>query len=375
MITPSDEQWAAIKAIVAWYADPDAKQVFYLAGYAGTGKSTVYEFVRRELERHGAKDIVTCAYTGKAANVLRRKGTPSAMTIHAAVYVVDENERTGKLGFTKNQFGPAAGADLIALDECSMVDDDMAEDLLSFGKRVLVMGDPGQLPPINGPGAFTAGEPDVFLREVHRQAAESPILRLATMARCGEAIPVGDYGMGVRVQRLTKDTAEDVYREGTQPICGIHTARQKITAEYRKRLGFTGQAPMAGERLMCMKNDRTVGIFNGGQGVALKSRTTLSGLLRMEIQMEDVDDPLEDTVVTPFHFEKHFDPNVPWVRHQGAKEFDWGYVLTCHKAQGSEWPHVSIVDDSGAFRQERHRWLYTAITRASEGLTLLKRMN
>lgn len=374
MITPSDQQWAAIRAIVDWYRDPDGKQVFYLAGYAGTGKSTVYEFVRRELWKYGCKEVVTCAYTGKAANVLRRKGTPDARTIHSAIYIVEEDERTGKLTWTKNMFGPAASADLIGLDECSMVDDDMAEDLLSFGRRILVMGDPGQLPPIRGPGAFTAGEPDVFLTEIHRQAAESPIIRLATQAREGVFIQPGDYGSDVRVLRLTKDTAEEVYRDDTQPLCGIHTARIKITGEYRKRRGFGGETPLAGERLICMKNDKETGIFNGGLGDALKVRTTLSGTLRLSVDMEDKEHPLQDVPASPWHFQKHFDPNAPRPTTRGLLEFDWGYVLTVHKAQGSSWPVVTIVNDSGAFREDRHKWIYTAITRAERGMTLLQRM-
>lgn len=375
MITPSDQQAAAIRAIVDWYRDPAGKQVFYLAGYAGTGKSTVYEFVRNALEDCGAQAIVTCAFTGKAANVLRKKGTPDAMTIHAAVYSVMEDPKTGRITFTKNPLGPAAGADLIGLDECSMVDDEMAEDLLSFGKRVLVMGDPGQLPPIRGPGAFTAGKPDVFLTEIHRQAAESPIIRLATMARKGETIAPGDYGGGVYVWPLTLATSEEVYRDDTQAICGIHTARHKITAEWRKRLGFEGDIPMAGERVMCCRNDRTKGIFNGALGSVLKSRRVLSGLLNMDVQMEDLRDPLEKITVSPHHFAKHTDPTAERPQgFKGLREFDWSYVLTAHKAQGSEWPHVTVVDDSGSFRADRHRWLYTSLTRASEGLTLLRRM-
>jgi exodeoxyribonuclease-5 len=372
--TPSDAQAAAVRAIVEWYCDPAGKQMFYLAGYAGTGKSTVYEVVREALYEHGAKNIVTCAYTGKAANVLRRKGNPDAMTIHAAVYSVLEDPTTGKVRFVKNEMGAAADADLIGLDECSMVNDEIAEDLLSFGKRILVMGDPGQLPPINGPGAFTAGTPDVFLTEVHRQAAESPILRLATAARLGERIEVGDYGQGVRVLRLTKDTAEEAYRDDTQTLCGVHTARMKITAEIRKRRGFEGEWPLAGETLICMKNDRELGIFNGGLGECLKARRALSGQLKLSVQMEDRFRPLDDHAASEFHFRKHFDPAVEKIRERGVLEFDWGYALTTHKAQGSSWPVVTVVDDSAAFREDRSKWLYTAITRAERGLTLLRRM-
>jgi exodeoxyribonuclease-5 len=62
-------------------------------------------------------------------------------------------------------------AKLLVLDEVSMVGDEMAHDLLSFGKPILVLGDPGQLPPVRGEGAFTKVQPDVMLTEVHRQGA------------------------------------------------------------------------------------------------------------------------------------------------------------------------------------------------------------
>ena len=66
-----------------------------------------------------------------------------------------------------------------------MVDEDLGRDLLSFGKPVLVLGDPAQLPPVKGGGFFTEAEPDVMLTEVHRQAADNPIIRAvhATSAR------------------------------------------------------------------------------------------------------------------------------------------------------------------------------------------------
>ena len=74
-----------------------------------------------------------------------------------------------------------------------MVGPEMAADLLAFGKPILVLGDPGQLPPIKGTGAFTEVVPDIMLTEIHRQAGESAIIRLATMARQGIDIPPGEH--------------------------------------------------------------------------------------------------------------------------------------------------------------------------------------
>ena len=95
--------------------------------------------------------------------------------------------------FLLNEQSLLRDAELIVLDEVSMVGDDMARDLLAFGKPILVLGDPGQLPPIKGEGAFTEAQPDVMLTEIHRQAAESAIIRLATMARQGQPIPYGAH--------------------------------------------------------------------------------------------------------------------------------------------------------------------------------------
>lgn len=375
-ITPSDAQARAIRSIVDWYkAGSASPQVFYLAGFAGTGKSTVYKTVREELREHGAKQTVTCAYTGKAANVLRRKGTSDAMTLHAAMYSPMEDEETGKVEFKLNPLGPAADADLIGVDECSMVGDIHGRDLLSFGNKVLVMGDPGQLPPVSdAQGFFTRREPDVFLTEIHRQAAESHILRLATLAREGFDLPRGSWD-GVEVLDLTKESQHVAYRDDTQTLCGKNDVRWLVTQRLRKRRGFEGPVPQKGERVMCMRNNRDLGIFNGGQGTMLAEPAHgCDGVLRFTIAMDDLELPLKKLPVHPFHFRRHFDSETPKPRiGKNVEEFDWGFVLTVHKAQGSEWPHVTVIDDSGSFRDDRNKWLYTALTRASEGLTVLMR--
>jgi exodeoxyribonuclease-5 len=378
-ITPTDEQAKAIKAVVDWYGAP-GRQEFYLAGYAGVGKSTIAKLAIEEItERYGVKNVRTGAYTGKAASVLRKKGNEGAQTIHSLIYLPKVDRKTGELTFILSEESAAASADLIVLDECSMIDDRMADDLRSFGKKILVMGDPGQLPPVNGQGAFTRNEPDVFLHEIHRQAADSPILELATMARKGERLPLG-YSKGVvEVLALTKPTQESVYRADTQPICGLNRVRWVYTQRIRTRLGYDGRRPIPGERLICCKNNHKEGIFNGGQG-RLLSITDAQGRGRdaysLSVRMEDLGRDTEDLLTDPYLFSNHFSEGkaekIPG--HKPAlNEFDWGYIITAHKAQGSSWDHVTVIDDSVAFRENRDRWLYTAITRAESGLTLLLR--
>ena len=164
-------------------------QVFRLFGYAGTGKTTL----ARHLAEHVDGETAFGAFTGKAALVLRSKGCKDARTIHSMIYRPKDVE-TEEPSFVLTRTRPAAAASLIVIDECSMVDEELGRDLLSFGKKVLVLGDPAQLPPVKGGGYFTEAEPDVMLTEVHRQAADNPIIRLSMDVREGRRLARGDYG-------------------------------------------------------------------------------------------------------------------------------------------------------------------------------------
>lgn len=390
-ITLSNEQNTALKSVLDWYADPDAPQEFYFAGFAGVGKSTIANVAIDELEeKHGCKKVRTAAFTGKAAQVLRNKGVKSAQTIHSLIYVHEMDEETGKITWKLSQDSEASNADLIVLDECSMVDEEMAKDLRSFGKKILVMGDPGQLPPVKGAGAFTNREPDVFLREIHRQAAESPIIELATLARQGKPLPVGYSRNGVRVLGLNKDTQDEVYNKDSQPICGLNRVRWVYTQRIRKKLGYIEnlmgeptQMPVKGERLLCCKNNRKEGFFNGSLGTlerwsVLSADDTGVKPYRFDVKFDDMADTCDKLVVDPYLFAQHFNSGAAerskWYKGRARyEEFDWGYVLTCHKAQGSSWENVTVIDDSQAFRENSKEWLYTALTRAETGLTVLMR--
>ncbi|TWA73969.1 exodeoxyribonuclease-5 [Azospirillum brasilense] len=378
-ITPSAAQLAVIRQIVEWYGER-GRQEFYLAGYAGVGKTTIAALAIEEIQRRykGCRKVITGAYTGKAAHRLRQKGAPDPSTIHAMIYLPKVVE--GRLVFELAADGPASSADLIVLDEVSMVNRELASDLRSFGKKILVMGDPGQLPPVAGAGAFTNREPDAFLSEIHRQAADSPIIRLATAARLGEPIRTGDYGADVRVAVLTQETQHEVYQPRTQAICGIHRVRWTICQRARRRFGFEGPLPLKGEKLICTRNNREEGLFNGALGIATAdAEPEVRPYVDIRVHLDDEPEPRNPLLTHPWQFAQHFDASTrkPDRLEKGINEFDWAYAITCHKAQGSEWPHVTIVDDSAAFRRagqnDAPKWLYTAITRAQAGLTLLLR--
>ena len=198
----SPEQAQAIDAVGRWLKQGEP-QVFRLFGYAGVGKTTL----ARHIAEGARGDTAFAAFTGKAALVMRSKGCAGATTIHALIYRASEGAE-GAPTFTLNADGPASRAGLIVIDECSMVDAELARDLLSFGKPILVLGDPFQLPPVKGGGYFTDGAPDVMLTQIHRQAHDNPIIRLSEVVRSGGELEDGAYGETRVIRRAAIDPAE-----------------------------------------------------------------------------------------------------------------------------------------------------------------------
>jgi exodeoxyribonuclease-5 len=436
-ITPSDTQFKAITAIKHWFQHDTATQpVFGLFGYAGTGKSTVLKFALAEigLEEHRSGDdtggcvpgVVTATFTGKAALVLRRKGTP-ARTIHSLIYSViqatDEEveaaeqkieqaiadakwltgfERTTATAtieamrqavsqmkrprFAVNPKSDAAHARLIVLDEVSMVGEEMARDLLSFGKPILVLGDPGQLPPIEGAGAFTRNAPDIMLTEIHRQAAESAIIRLATMARQGEPIGFGQYDAHVWKMRKMDVTPEQALRGG-QVICGLNATRRQLNNAMRHAAGFGGTLLPSGpaEKIICLKNQNDLGLING-MFITLEDVVDENSLYFSAIVTDEdgrrIGPPQSNGSRGRLRIYKgDFEDHVAFDRHRHDRDWKakrmlseatFGWAITGHKAQGSQWENVVVWDDGlGRTEQDRRRWLYTVITRAEQGLVIL----
>ena len=252
----SPEQAAAIDAVGRWLKQGEP-QVFRLFGYAGVGKTTL----ARHIAEGARGETAFAAFTGKAALVMRSKGCAGATTIHALIYRASEGEE-GAPTFTLNADGPASKAGLIVIDECSMVDAELARDLLSFGKPILVLGDPFQLPPVKGGGFFTDAAPDVMLTHIHRQAQDNPIIRLSEVVRSGGDLGFGDYGETRVVKRGAID-AEQVLG-ADQVLVGVNRTRRAYNQRMRDLKGFAEPLPVAGDRLVCLRNDRAKGLINGG---------------------------------------------------------------------------------------------------------------
>ncbi|MCC2654154.1 MAG: ATP-binding protein [Microvirga sp.] len=362
-MTWSPQQDAALKAVAEWLRRGD-RPVFRLFGYAGTGKTTL----AKHIAEHVDGDVAFGAYTGKAALVLRMKGCVDASTIHSMIYKSRESDENGPQ-FVLNRQSPASKADLIIIDECSMVDEELGRDLLSFGQPVLVLGDPAQLPPVKGGGFFTEGEPDVMLTEVHRQAKDNPIIHLSMQVREGGRLEAGTYGESRIIRRREIDAA--AVMEADQVLVGLNKTRRLYNTRLRELNGYRDPMPAAGEKLVCLRNDKTKGLLNGGTWSIQALRGIRNDFIRMDVLPDD--DARRRSVEVAVHkaFFEGTEEEVPFVLRKESDEFTYGYALTVHKAQGSQWDDLVLFDESFAFREHRSRWLYTALTRAAEKVTVV----
>jgi ATP-dependent exoDNAse (exonuclease V) alpha subunit len=359
----SPQQDAALAAVADWLK-AGSPQLFRLFGYAGTGKTTLARHIAEGVDG----TVVFAAFTGKAALVLRNKGCEGAQTIHSLIYRsrgVDEESPT----FVLNRESTAAKAKLIIIDECSMVDEELGRDLLSFGTPVLVLGDPAQLPPVKGGGFFTEAEPDVMLTEVHRQAADNPIVRMSMIVREGGRLEVGDYGAS-RIIRRAEITPEIVL-SADQVLVGLNKTRRLYNARMRQLMGHVANVPAVGEKLVCLRNDKSKGLLNGGAWIVQELKTSKKGLVTMRVTPEDDTGGKPVKVSVMPNFFDGTEDEVPWELRRHTDEFTFGYALTVHKAQGSQWDNIVMFDEAFAFREHRARWLYTGLTRAAETITVV----
>lgn len=362
----SPQQDHALKAISDWHRAAlrgRGEQLFRLFGYAGTGKTTLARHIAEDING----DVIFAAFTGKAASVMRDKGCDDASTIHSLIYRSRES-KAEEPTFVLNRNSDIRKAKLVIIDECSMVDEELGRDLMSFNVPVLVLGDPAQLPPVKGGGFFTEVEPDIMLTEVHRQAIDNPIIRLSMIAREGGALPAGTHGESRVISR--REISSDLILGADQVLVGRNETRRKYNARIRELNGRTSTMPVKEEKLVCLRNNRQKGLLNGSTWTVKLVGERNGDLIGLRVAPDDGTGPSVKVAVLTAMFEGAPE-EIPWQLRRHTDEFDYGYVLTVHKAQGSQWDDVVLFDESYAFREHRARWLYTAITRAAKRITIV----
>ena len=379
------------------------KPYLTLAGYAGTGKTTLAKHLTAGIDGQ----VFFAAFTGKAAHVLMKSGVQNASTIHKLIYlprdkcgshltdlkhrrdqlqkkrpvpldavtkldkqIQIEQENLSRPEFTLNYDSPLLEAELLVIDEYSMVDEQMGRDLLHFKCPILALGDPGQLPPVHGRQFFTA-KPDIMLDEIHRQAADNPIIRMSRDVREGRRLAPGNYGQSRVVRQADVSDAElgPMVLAADQLLVGMNITRRQFNVYTRGLLGITDPLPVGGDKIVCRRNVSNVGLLNGQMWTVDKAGRK-GKLLQLEAHGEE-----GEKLKCMAHRQRFegrdsaLDELDPRVRRL-ACEFDYGYALTVHTSQGSQWGKVLLLDEwHGSNRKE---WLYTGITRAAESVTVVQ---
>lgn len=380
----SGDQKKALNSLLDWHGSENKGQFITLGGYAGTGKTTLISLLRQRLWSKNKKlKVAFCSYTGKAARVLRLRlsGSGSLLsqdfvgTIHSLIYSPIEDEKTKEIIGWKLK--SKIEADLIVIDEASMVDGAIWRDLLSFGLPIIAVGDHGQLPPIKESFNLMAS-PQLILEEIHRQAKDNPIIKLSLLARQEGKIPSGTFGK--RVAKMNRQEVEARmameellanYNDETLVLCGFNLTRIRLNRQIRQFLGFVEPVPQRNDRVICLRNNHEAGIFNGMLGTVLSLKDKNEEWYKVKIAMDGEESSYRGQILKK-QFNSREPINFTEYRRLATQGdlFDFGYALTVHKAQGSQARRVILFEERFSKMDDEtwRRWLYTAVTRAEEEL-------
>ena len=384
----NEQQAQAIEALRKWWYNGN-KQVFQISGAAGTGKTTLIRYLINEIKLEHDEVLFT-AFVGKATLAMTRNGL-NAKTLHSAIcYCKDEpvldengnvvteyNRRVTKRVFTRRRkIDPRIR--LIVVDEGSMVPAKMADWLLKFKVPIIVLGDLNQLPPVIG-DSFFLKEPDVVLTQIMRQSSESPIPYFAqNVLQNGTKCLSPGLQIGDKINVLSKaDITPELLKDYDVIICGTNKTRNNLNTYIRERIyGRTQDYPVIGDKLICRENDWTfsvddVYLINGliGYVTDIDLESISDYTMKIDFKPEFMDN--ESKNVTLDRIYMGLSPNDKRFYRSNYHKFEYGYAITCHLSQGSQYNRVLVFNESFGTAEERRKWLYTAVTRAIDKVTIL----
>ncbi len=367
-----------------------------ISGYAGTGKSTLVRYIIDALNVEEDR-VCYCAFTGKAAEVLKKKGNKNVATLHRLLY--EHIPRPAGGFFRKPK--PFIGYDVVVVDEVSMAPKSLMDLLFQHRVYVICLGDPFQLPPIDkDEDNHLLDHPHVFLDEIMRQEEDSEIIQLTMKIRNQEPI---DYFNGNEVKIIPySELNTGVLQWGDQILTATNAKRQAINNQMRALQGRTGE-PVDGDKVICLRNyweDSSLNgdaLINGTIGILQNSfqtwreipRFVQSNIKKFDVLVGDLVIPETNDVYQMTEMDRQMiisgEKCCDWrlsyklgkLRPRYGeivpKEFTYAYAITVHKSQGSEWPKVVVLEEQFPFDKVEHaRWLYTACTRSSEKLVLVR---
>lgn len=388
----TEDQVKAKDALIAFVKSN--KSMFTMGGFAGTGKTTVLSETIAELraiKRFEKMTVAFCCYTGKAATVLREKlenakaiqKSDYCGTIHGLIYKPIWEEGKIERWEKVNQIPH----DIIIIDEGSMIGETIFNDLKSYGVPIVAVGDHGQLPPVCS--KFNLMEnPMVRLEKIHRQAETNPIIKLSLMARNGEQIPYGGW-VGAAGESVMKTPGIDKYIDQLDKymvLCAMNKTRVDLNRKIRSKLQNSSVLPSKGETVICLKNNRKQGIFNGMTGIVEESSSVENpDFYKMKVRFHLLGFEWNGTA---FKHQLNRETTLrSWKNFKTGRElydqmtignlFDFGYALTVHKAQGSQSENVLLIEEKmpGFSKENMNRWLYTGITRSSRNLVIVSSLS
>lgn len=370
-----------------------------IAGYAGTGKSTLVRFIISALDLKSS-EVCYIAYTGKAAQVLKQKGCQNPVTAHKLLY------KAQPMPNGTYKFVPKLSLEgdfrLIIVDEVSMLPKSMWQRLLSHRIHVIALGDPFQLPPVDkDEDNEVLLYPHIFLDEIMRQASESEIIRFSMHIR--EKKPVEEFkASGEQVLIVNpNEVSTGMYLWADQILCATNATRFGINKSVRELKGF-GSEPEVGDKIISLRNqweflsssknfdgspltNGTIGTIQYSDKTNINLPYWLSSERLPVLYTTMIDENQDRFDYIPIDYtalvegRKILTPKQEFQMRKSQKlpdppfEFAYAYAITCHKAQGSEWKKVLTIEEKFPFDKEEHaRWLYTAATRASEKLVVVK---
>lgn len=394
----TNKQQEGLNIAVQRYKDREPYTV--ISGYAGSGKSTLIKFIISALNLED-EEVAYVAYTGKAAQVLKQKGCPNAETAHKLLYKAVRLP-SGNFNFTAKLTLDNHKLKIIVVDEVSMLPKTMWDLLLRHRVYILATGDPGQLPPINKEDDnHVLDNPHIFLDEIMRQAQESEIIRLSMHIREGKPLATFTDYENKQVRIVDKEqVVTGMYDWADQIICATNRKRNELNNAIRTLKGY-GPEPTVNDKIISLHNhwdflssDNSSVLTNGSIGSiewsqkqsmyipAYISDKRYMSVLYSNIITEDGSKfnsvPIDYTLLTTG--EKLLTPQQEYKLLKNKRcadppfEFAYGYAITGHKAQGSEWNKVLVFEEYFPTSVEEHkRWLYTAATRASDKLVIVKK--